>query len=166
MHDAVADYCRAWATTGPGTGLDLGGRDLNGHPRDLWPGVRWLVLDLRPGPGVDVVADATVDQDHGVYDVVLCTEVLEHVEDWPAVVATSARALAAGGRLVITCAGPGRAPHSGITAAGITPGEWYRNVSHHELAAVLVEHGLMVDDCRQAGLDTQAAAHRPEVTDG
>ena len=166
MHDAVADYCRAWATTGPGTGLDIGGRDLNGHPRDLWPGVRWLVLDLRPGPGVDVVADATVDQDHGVHDVVLCTEVLEHVEDWPAIVATAAGALAAGGRLVITCAGPGRAPHSGITAAGITPGEWYRNVSHHELAAVLVEHGLMVDDCRQAGLDTQAAAHRPEVTDG
>ena len=160
MHDAVADYCTRWATDAPGTGLDLGGRDLNGHPRGLWPATRWLALDLRPGPGVDIVADATTDQDHGVYDVVLCTEVLEHVENWPAIVATAARSLAAGGRLVITCAGPGRAPHSGITAAGITPGEWYRNVPHDDLADALAGHGLVVDDARQTGFDTQAAARK------
>ena len=163
MHEDVADYCRRWATTGPGTGLDIGGRDLNGHPRHLWPAVRWLVLDLRPGPGVDIVADATTSQDHGVHDVVLCTEVLEHVEDWPAVVATAARSVAAGGRLVITCAGPGRVPHSGIEATSIQPGEHYRNVTAQELVAAVEAVGLVVDDARQHGTDTQLAAHRQEA---
>ena len=37
------------------------------------------------------------------FDLVLCTEVLEHVFDWPAAWANLHRLLAPGGRLVITC---------------------------------------------------------------
>ena len=97
----------------------------------------------------------------GRYDVVLCTEVLEHAPDWISIVSVAASALVPGGRLVITCAGPGRAPHSGIEATAIQPGEHYRNVPHTELADVLEGLGLEVLDCRQTGFDTQAAARRP-----
>jgi SAM-dependent methyltransferase len=41
--------------------------------------------------------------DGGPYDVVLCTEVLEHVANWPAAFANLAALLAPGGRLVLTC---------------------------------------------------------------
>lgn len=160
MHPEVAHYCAMWATGSAGVGLDIGGRDLNGNPRHLWPKVTWTVLDLRAGPGVDIVADAVTWTPDRVYDLVLCTEVLEHVEPWPEIMATAAVALAPGGRLVVTCAGPGRAPHSGIEATGIQDGEWYRNVDPDDLSGALTALGLTVDDCHQAGLDTRAAAHK------
>lgn len=160
MHEAVAVYCRKWADTLPGHGLDIGGRDLNGHPRGLWPETEWTVIDLRPAPGVDIVADAANWTPDRRYDVVLCTEVLEHAEDWQDIVSVAAAALAPAGRLVITCAAPGRAPHSGIEATVIQPGEYYRNIPHPELAVLLEGLGLIVDDCRQTGFDTQAAARR------
>lgn len=160
MHPEVAHYCARWGTGAPGAGLDIGGRDLNGNPRHLWPKVTWTVLDLRPGPGVDIVADAADYTPTRSYDVVLCTEVLEHAGRWADIVATCAKALAPGGLLVITCAGPGRAPHSGIEATGIQPGEHYRNIPHTELAAVLETCGLEVLDARQTGFDTQAAARK------
>lgn len=160
MHREVADYCAIWAHDGNGAGLDIGGRDLNGHPRHLWPNVAWTVLDLRPGPGVDVVVDATTWTPDRLYDVVLCTEVLEHLENWTDVLTTAAAALTVGGRLVVTCAGIGRAPHSGIEATCIQPGEWYRNIDPVDLNNALKALGLIVDDCHQSGLDTQAAAHK------
>lgn len=161
MHREVAEFCARHADSTPGAGLDIGGRDLNGHPRHLWPHITWTVLDLRPGPGVDIVADATTWTPDRLYDVVLCTEVLEHVEQWPAVIATAADALAAGGRLVVTCAAPGRAPHSGVDAVpSLQPDEWYGNVAPDDLADVLTACGLIVDDCHQAGVDTQAAARK------
>jgi hypothetical protein len=160
MHEAVADYCAKWATDEPGTGLDVGGRDLNGHPRGLWPQVVWDVLDLYPGPGVTIVADARTWIPEHNYDVVICTEVLEHVEDWQPIVVTAASALVKGGRLVVTCAGPGRFPHSGLEATEIQPGEHYCNVAPVELGYVMRRIGLTVDDLRLTGLDTQAAAIR------
>jgi len=39
----------------------------------------------------------------GQYDVVLCTEVLEHVVNWLAAFANLSRLLAPGGRLILTC---------------------------------------------------------------
>lgn len=162
MHDAVADYCAKWWSrdTAEGDGLDIGGRDLNGTPRHIWPAVTWTVLDLRPAPGVDIVADAADWTPNRRYDVVLCTEVLEHAERWRDIVATCADALAPHGTLIITCAGPGRAPHSGIEATAIQPGEYYRNIPHDELADQLAICGLTVLDARQTGFDTQAAARR------
>ena len=76
MHDAVIDFCRRHANGGPGKGLDIGGRDLNGHARDLWPNVQWSVLDSLPGEGVQIVSDACTWVPDDAYHLVLCTEVL------------------------------------------------------------------------------------------
>jgi hypothetical protein len=47
------------ATSEPVTVLDLGGRDINGSPRRLFPAAtRYTVLDIRPGDGVLIVTTA------------------------------------------------------------------------------------------------------------
>jgi SAM-dependent methyltransferase len=128
--------------TAPWRVLDLGGRDINGSIRDLLPGARWTGLDIEPGPGVDLVHDATLPWPDGWerFDLVVCTEVLEHVEKWAAVLRTGAQALEPGGpeALFVTCASTGRRPHGASGAMDPAPGEWYDNVSPHALREAMV----------------------------
>lgn len=161
MHGEVIEWVRQWATADEVDVLDIGGRDLNGTTRHLFPNARYTVLDLRPGKGVDVVADAATWTPDRAYDVVLCTEVFEHAENWRDIVRTAYDALKPGGRFIATCAGPGRAPHSGIEATAITAGEYYANVSVAELSDALTSAGFLAPLAQQLRLDTRAVAHRP-----
>jgi SAM-dependent methyltransferase len=52
------------------------------------------------------VMDAAAAASLGPFDAVLCADVLEHVEDWPAVTAALARAAKPGGLVVITTPNP------------------------------------------------------------
>jgi SAM-dependent methyltransferase len=128
--------------------LDIGGADVNGTARRWFPEVSWHGLDIAPGPGVDIVADATTWRGHGfvgdegreqpgidlpAYDIVLCTELLEHVKDWPAVLETIWHALVPDGHAFITCASTGRRPHGARGEHDVPPGEHYANVHPDEL---------------------------------
>jgi hypothetical protein len=122
--------------------LDLGGRDINGSIRDLLPAAKWTGLDVQPGLGVDLVHDATRPWPDGWdrFDLVICTEVLEHVEKWGALLRTASQALEPGGpeMLFVTCASTGRRPHGASGAMDPAPGEWYDNVSPAALRDALV----------------------------
>lgn len=119
-------------------GLDLGGADINGTARELLPKVHWVGLDAAPGPGVDIVADAcTWIPDRSEYDVVLCTELLEHVEHAERCLATAYLALRPGGHLILTCAATGRRPHGARGALDPVPGEWYANIEPGRLRTAL-----------------------------
>lgn len=133
-------------------GLDLGGADINGTARAVVPFVeRWYGSDIEPGPGVDFVADATSPELRGYdlygqqFDVVLCTELLEHVEDWPAVVRNVWKLLCPGGFAFLTFAGTsraagwGRRPHGARGGLHPEPGEYYGNVEHLDFVQVLIE---------------------------
>ena len=160
LHSDVLDFVAKFATEDPIDILDIGGRNLNGSPRSYYPRARYTVMDLRPGPDVDIVADAATWEPEGKWDLVLCTEVFEHTPEWRAILATAARALRPGGRLVATCASGSRAPHSGIEATSIRPGEFYQNVQPDEMEAALQEQGwrqVSVATVRN-GLDLQATA--------
>jgi hypothetical protein len=121
--------------------LDLGGRDINGGIRDLIPNGKWMGVDITDGPGVDLVHDCTEPWDEGLprFDIVVCTEVLEHVQRWPALLRTCAQALDPMGAqlLFVTCASTNRRPHGASGALDPAPGEWYRNVPPTDLSAVL-----------------------------
>jgi hypothetical protein len=121
--------------------LDLGGRDINGSIRDLLPAAKWTGLDIEPGPGVDLVHDATQAWPAGFerFDLVVCTEVLEHVERWGALLRTASEALEPDGpeALFVTCASTGRRPHGASGGMDPAPGEWYENVAPAELTGVL-----------------------------
>src|SRR5688572_22174974 len=85
----------------PGSALDVGGRDVNGHVRNAFTGYRWLVLDLVEGPGVDVVADFADWQTDQRFDLILCTEVLEHTPRWQEICARAFQLLKPGGWFVV-----------------------------------------------------------------
>lgn len=125
-------------------GLDIGGRN-NGSVRGLWEDARipveWTVLDIQNGEDVDIVADASVWAPDQNYDVVLCTEVLEHSQDWRYIVHTAMHALAPNGHLILTCAGPGREPHNMTDGGPITNGEHYDNILPQSLAEQLSRGG-------------------------
>lgn len=108
MHDAARQYVAdAVAKYGPFRRmLELGSRDVNGSARDLFdhPEQLYLGLDVLPGPGVDVVADAAEFCDPHRSDAVVCCEVLEHTLLASRIVNQAARTLKRGGVFIRTTA--------------------------------------------------------------
>lgn len=69
----------------------------------LATGATLHTCDFSPGPGVDFTADVSaLPFDTGTYDIVLSTQVLEHVQDPKKVVSEMARVLKPGGHLFLT----------------------------------------------------------------
>lgn len=163
MHDAVLDYVSAAVEAHQlaGAVLDLGGRDVNGTPRHLFPdATRYVVVDQAEHPNVDVVADAadlTLDE---LFDVVVCTEVLEHAERAPDIVAAAFDHLVPGGCFVATMAGPTRAPHGMNGTPEPLAGEWYRNVSQDDLQQWLSVAGFVRWEIDELGRDVRCVAWR------
>jgi SAM-dependent methyltransferase len=165
MHDQAHAFVRDHARTDAAKVLDLGGRDVNGTVRDLFPdALDYIVVDINPGDGVDVVADAADWQPTGTYDVVVSCETFEHAERWREICGTAFNALRPGGQFIATMAGPGRPEHSAIDGQfRLLDGEYYGNVDPAVLFDVLDEWGF-VDvfiDSRPSPADVRAVAYRP-----
>lgn len=146
---------------GPLRLLDIGGRDINGHPAHLFhPESDWEVVDLVGGPRVTWVGDFLDYGDIEPFDVALCLEVAEHTPEWADIVRHAANLLTTDdGLFIFTAAGPGREPHSAADGGALRPGEWYQNIDPVELANVL-------DGCfsrytvDELGDDVRAVAYR------
>jgi SAM-dependent methyltransferase len=123
----------ATVLVGVKTAVEIGSRDINGSVRELFPGTAYTGLDLIPGPGVNVVADASTWRPLARVDLVVCCEVLEHARAAALLVENMIAMLAPGGHLIVTCAMPPRPPHSGIDGNRLRPSEWYLNVRPGEL---------------------------------
>lgn len=97
--------------------LDVGSRDWDGPGREGTPrpyleprSASYLGVDIDPGPSVDQLVNiyelaATFGLD--AFDVVICLEVLEHVEHWSRAVSNLKAVLRPGGLLVLAVPGPG-----------------------------------------------------------
>ena len=88
--------------------LEVGALNVNGTVR---PGIEtlrpaeYIGIDLRPGPGVDLVCDAAeIDRRFGpdAFDVVISTELLEHAREWKKIVHNFKYVLRTGGLLIVT----------------------------------------------------------------
>lgn len=163
MHEAAMSWVAQFRTGEDLAVLDIGGRDLNGSTRILFPNANpYHVLDVLPGDNVDFVADGGAWTPVRQYDLVVTTETFEHAENWQGIIRTAWDALRPGGWLVFTCAGPGRPEHSGIAAVwGLIDGEHYANVSAEQIRAELERQGWTEIEARQWGLDTQGKAVKP-----
>jgi hypothetical protein len=165
VHPQALAWVERHRTDKPVAVLDIGGRNINGTPRGLFPNASpYRVLDIAPGDGVDVVADAATWAPDQSYDVVVCCEVFEHTAAWPAICATALAALAPRGQFIATMAGPGRPPHSAVDGGPVLyDGEHYGNVEPAALLEVLIScgfAGVLVDQSTDPD-DVRAVAYRP-----
>ncbi len=92
--------------------LDIGSLDVNGNNRYLFEDCQYTGLDIGPGPNVDVVGFA--HNHDGSYDVIICTEMLEHDFYIDYALARFHKLLNPGGLLIITCAATGRPEHGTV----------------------------------------------------
>ncbi len=92
--------------------LEIGSRDENGTIRDLFTG-SYIGIDMRDGPGVDVVMDGHhLDYPARAFEVVICAETLEHDSAFWLTLGEAGRVLAKGGHLLLTTRGNGFAEHA------------------------------------------------------
>lgn len=162
MHDAAFRYvAEQVGLRGPFVSvLEIGSRDINGSVRGLFDhhDTVYEGVDLLAGEGVDFVCDAAEWLPTGPYDAVVSCEVFEHCAGWPNIVANAYSALMAGGVLLLTMAGLGRAPHSAADGGPLWADEFYRNVDPSALRAVLEDVGFVEVGVDVLDADVRAVA--------
>ena len=101
--------------------LEVGSLDVNGSVREYFDRCdEYTGVDMRPGEGVDVVANAhKLPFLDAVFDTVLSCEMLEHDDRFWISVAEMGRVLKPGGVLILTARGNGFKPHA-------YPDDYYR----------------------------------------
>lgn len=93
--------------------LEVGSFDVNGSVRgaaEQYAPQRYVGVDIANGPGVDVVCaagDLVEMFGEESFDVVVSTEMLEHVPDWKSAIMQMKRVLRPGGSLILTTRSPG-----------------------------------------------------------
>lgn len=92
--------------------IEVGSYDVNGTVRpyiEAHGPSSYLGVDISEGPGVDLVADvaALPEQFPDGFDLVVSTEMLEHVEDWRSAVKALIRLVSPGGTLALSTRSPG-----------------------------------------------------------
>lgn len=122
---------------------DLGAFNVNGSAVDWFNGWDYVGVDIRPGPGVSVVADASTWDGRGrQFDVVVSCEMFEHCEKWKHVCKNAFRLTKKGGYFFGTAAGPGRPQHTSDGGLDLN-GQYYGNIDPKELENVLYVAGFV-----------------------
>lgn len=137
MHPGAFEFVSRYATSEPVSVVEVGSRDINGSIKSHFPAAVYTGIDLYPGPSVDVVCDALGYAPAEPVDLVLICEVIEHCRYWTALLNRAYLWLKPGGKIIVTCAGPGRDPHSAIDGGDLRSDEYYANVTQDSLAEEL-----------------------------
>lgn len=91
--------------------LEIGSRDINGSVRGCFKGP-YIGIDFIEGPGVDIVMNAhDLKFDNAYFDVVVCTEMLEHDSAFWITLAEIGRVLKNEGHFIMSTRGNGFAEH-------------------------------------------------------
>jgi SAM-dependent methyltransferase len=148
---AVGRWLASHAEDVTGTLLDLG---AGNQPFRAWyePKVKRVVaVDAAPAPGLDALSLAVpLPFRDDSFDSILCTSVLEHVDNFERAIAEIARVLRPGGRLIVTS--PFLYPEHEA------PYDFWRT-THRGLKSVLERHGLVVTDLAAQGGPFLMIAH-------
>ena len=97
--------------------LEVGSYDVNGSPAPMvrsWGPAEYIGVDIQPGPKVDVLCAAEDLVEHfgaESFDVVISTEMLEHILDWPKAISNLKRVCKKDGLILLTTRSKGFAWH-------------------------------------------------------
>lgn len=162
-HESVIAWAGSVLTPTITTGrtvVEVGSYDVNGTVRPvIEPHAKsYLGVDIMDGPGVDVVCDV-VDlpgRYPSGFDLVVSTEMLEHVVDWRAAIHALTCLVTVGGMLAVTTRSPGFPYHPYPIDTWRWPVDQMRTI----LTALGLDVDSCVDDPQQAGVF--AVATKPE----
>src|SRR5712692_2990177 len=88
--------------------IEVGSRNVNGSLRPIiesWEPSEYIGVDIDKGPGVDLICDAkAIVEKFGEesFDVVITTELLEHVRDWRNAISNIKRVCKTNGIVLLT----------------------------------------------------------------
>jgi len=113
--------------------LEFGSKNYNGSVRGAFPPeTRYFGIDLVPGNGVDLIADATTYRPPWPVDTVICNTLLEHTPYPDLVVFNAWQCLEPGGLLILV-APCDPWPEHGADGGPLKPGEHYANITEEQL---------------------------------
>lgn len=122
VHESVLAFVAAHREASEPPVLEVGSYNVNGSVRELLP-TPYTGVDVQPGPGVDMVADAgELPFPDAAFGTVVSTEMLEHALDPVACIAEMVRVLRPGGLLLVTARGNGFPHHNPPDRWRIMPG--------------------------------------------
>lgn len=133
--------------------VDLGSLDINGGPHKILKKVRYVGVDLAPGPNVHLASPIELlDLPSLSFSMAISSEMLEHNPFWRESLFQLFRLTTQGGIVAWTCAGIGRPEHGttrsdGGAAAPFVTGmgrEYYQNISALD-ASKGINHELWFD---------------------
>jgi len=136
--------------------IEVGSQDYNGSLRSVVEALgpsNYMGVDIEMGPGVDQVCDAThLTSTFGgeSFDVLISTEMLEHVREWRAVISNMKNLLKPGGVMVMTTRSKGYGFHG-------APFDFWR-YEQLDFRAIFSEFDIEVleNDPRHAGVFIKA----------
>jgi SAM-dependent methyltransferase len=97
--------------------LEVGACNVNGSLSSivcLYRPLAYVGTDMQTGPGVDILVEASRLMQYFQeerFDLVICTEMLEHCEDWKSAIQNIFGVCKPGGVMLITARGPGAGYH-------------------------------------------------------
>lgn len=112
---------------------DMGSMNINGSYKDLFTG-EYVGIDLEWGKNVRLIIGSEAWDNIGLFDTVICGQVLEHCEHVPELMDNIVRILKPGGYccLIVPSAGPA---HGSV---------WVKNYSQDEVKKIFEDAGLEV----------------------
>ncbi len=93
--------------------IEVGSYDMNGSLRPIvsaWSPAEYVGVDITPGPGVDMIVgadDILAKFGRERFDIVLTTEMVEHVRNWRTVFSNLKNITAPNGIIILTTRSPG-----------------------------------------------------------
>ena len=145
MHDSVLDFVSRALPDRCKDVLEVGSRNVNGSARERITAMGYVGVDIEDGPDVDLVCSASdlIERFPEGFDVVVTTEMLEHVEDWRSAVGNLKGVTRPGGVLVVTTRSEGFPYHE-------HPGDFWR-YSADDMRRIFADWDLeMIEDDHQA----------------